>query len=93
MNQVVLQGSHGERWLSAAEFQHLTAVPATVEWFTNIDNPHPTCLPKRSGRHLQLIGLTAAEEFHAVTRVHVPSCKRSGNTSRGPSPSVTVFTV
>ena len=29
----------GERRLTAAQFQHLAAVPASVEWFANIDNP------------------------------------------------------
>lgn len=30
----------GERRLTDAEFQQLAAVPAAVEWFTNIDNSH-----------------------------------------------------
>lgn len=36
MSGLVIQG---ERRLTAAEFQHLAAVPAAVEWFANIDNP------------------------------------------------------
>lgn len=62
----------GERRLTAAEFQHLGDVPAAVEWFANIDNP-------RTRRAYQIdladfcsfVGLSAAEEFRAVTRAHV----------------------
>lgn len=61
-----------ERRLIAAEFQHLVAVPAAVEWFANIDNP-------RTRRAYQndlegfcsFVGLTGTEEFRAVTRAHV----------------------
>lgn len=61
-----------ERRLTAAEFQHLAAVPAAVEWFANIDNP-------RTRRAYQgdledfcgFVGLASAEEFRAVTRAHV----------------------
>lgn len=62
----------GERRLTAAEFQHLGDVPAAVEWFANIDNP-------RTRRAYQIdladfcsfVGLSAVEEFRAVTRAHV----------------------
>ncbi|WPP02525.1 tyrosine-type recombinase/integrase (plasmid) [Pseudomonas sp. HR96] len=61
-----------ERRLTAAEFQHLAAVPAAVEWFANIDNP-------RTRRAYQgdledfcgFVGLTGTDEFRAVTRAHV----------------------
>lgn len=61
-----------ERRLTAAEFQHLAAVPAAVEWFANIDN-------LRTRRAYQndledfcsFVGLTGAEEFRAVNRAHV----------------------
>lgn len=61
-----------ERRLTSAEFQQLAAMPATAEWFANIDNP-------RTRRAYQgdledfcgFIGLTGAEEFRAVTRAHV----------------------
>lgn len=36
MSELVIQP---ERRLTAAEFQHLAAVPALVEWFANIDKP------------------------------------------------------
>ncbi|MDD1016957.1 tyrosine-type recombinase/integrase [Pseudomonas rubra] len=72
MSQFVTPGSAGERRLTAVEFQHLAAVPAAVEWFANIDNP-------RTRRAYQgdledfcgFVGLTAADEFRAVTRAHV----------------------
>jgi site-specific recombinase XerD len=62
----------GQRRLTAAQFQHLAEVPAAVEWFANIDNPRT-----RRAYHGDLedfcgfVGLTAADEFRAVTRSHV----------------------
>jgi site-specific recombinase XerD len=72
MNKLTLHPGGIERRLSAAEFQHLAAVPAAIEWFANIDNP-------RTRRAYQgdledfcsFVGLSAAEEFRAVTRAHV----------------------
>jgi site-specific recombinase XerD len=72
MNKLTLHPGGMERRLSAAEFQHLAAVPAAIEWFANIDNP-------RTRRAYQgdledfcsFVGLSAAEEFRAVTRAHV----------------------
>lgn len=57
----------GERRLTAAEFRHLAAVPAAVEWFAIIDNP-------RTRRAYQgdlqnfcgFVGLTMAEEFRPL---------------------------
>lgn len=62
----------GERRLTAAEFRHLAAVPAAVEWFAIIDNP-------RTRRAYQgdlqnfcgFVGLTMAEEFRSLNRAHV----------------------
>jgi site-specific recombinase XerD len=62
----------GERRLTAMQFQILAEVPAAVEWFANIDNP-------RTRRAYQsdledfcsFVGLSAADEFRAVTRAHV----------------------
>lgn len=72
VNQVVLQASKGERRLSAAEFQHLAAVPAAVEWFANIDNPRTRRAYQNDlADFCSFIGLTSAEEFRAVTRAHV----------------------
>lgn len=62
----------GERRLTAAEFRHLAAVPAAVEWFANIENPrtrraHQGDLEDFCG----FVGLTMAEEFRSVNRAHV----------------------
>ncbi len=72
MAELMVFQDGGERRLTAAEFQHLAAVPAAVEWFANIDNP-------RTRRAYQndledfcaFIGLATADEFRAVTRSHV----------------------
>lgn len=61
-----------ERRLTAAEFQSLAEVPAAAEWFANLDNP-------RTRRAYQgdiedftgFLGITAPEQFRAVTRAHV----------------------
>ena len=72
VNQVFLQGSNGERRLSAAEFQHLASVSAAVEGFANIDNPRTRRAYQNDLEDFcSFIGLTAAEEFRAVTRAHV----------------------
>ena len=78
MNDLTQPGSTVElqpvnqRRLTSAEFQQLAAMPATAEWFANIDNP-------RTRRAYQgdledfcgFFGLSGAEEFRAVTRAHV----------------------
>jgi site-specific recombinase XerD len=62
----------GERRLTAVEFQHLTAVPAAVEWFANIDNPRTRRAYQNDLEDFcSFVGLSAAEEFRAVTRAHV----------------------
>ena len=38
MSELIVYQDGGERRLTAAEFQHLAAVPAAVEWFGNIDS-------------------------------------------------------
>lgn len=72
MSQLIQPTDASERRLTAAEFQHLASVPSAVEWFANIDN-------LRTRRAYQgdledfcsFVGLSAAEEFRAVTRAHV----------------------
>lgn len=62
----------GERRLSAVEFQQLAAVPAAVEWFANIDNPRTRRAYQNDLEDFcSFVGLTAADEFRAVTRAHV----------------------
>ncbi|OCR25247.1 integrase [Pseudomonas syringae] len=61
-----------ERRLTAAEFHHLAAVPAAVEWFANIDNPRTRRAYQNDLQDFcSFVGLSAAEEFRAVTRSHV----------------------
>jgi site-specific recombinase XerD len=60
------------RRLTVAQFQHLSAVPAMVEWFANIDNPRTRRAYKNDLEDFCLfVGLTGADEFRAVTRAHV----------------------
>ncbi|RMT88543.1 hypothetical protein ALP39_04482 [Pseudomonas marginalis pv. marginalis] len=64
--------SHENRRLTAAEFQHLATVPAAVEWFANIDNPRTRRAYQNDLQDFcSFVGLSAAEEFRAVTRSHV----------------------
>lgn len=58
--------------MSAVEFQQLAAVPAAVEWFANIDNPRTRRAYQNDlADFCSFVGLTAADEFRAVTRAHV----------------------
>ncbi|KPY82792.1 site-specific integrase, partial [Pseudomonas syringae group genomosp. 7] len=69
MSQLVIQP---ERRLTAAEFQHLAAMPAAVEWFANIDNPRTRRAYQNDLQDFcSFVGLAGAEEFRAVTRSHV----------------------
>lgn len=62
----------GERRLTAAQFQDLAAVPAAAEWFANIDNPRTRRAYQNDLEDFcSFVGLTAADEFRAVTRSHV----------------------
>ena len=72
MSQLVNSGGAGERRLTSAEFQQLAAVPAAVEWFANIDNPRTRRAYQNDLEDFcSFVGLTAADEFRAVTRAHV----------------------
>ena len=69
MSELVIQP---ERRLTAAEFQHLAEMPAAVEWFANIDNPRTRRAYQNDLQDFcSFVGLSAAEEFRAVTRAHV----------------------
>ncbi|RMW28772.1 Site-specific recombinase, phage integrase family, partial [Pseudomonas syringae pv. antirrhini] len=60
------------RRLTAAEFQHWAAMPTAVEWFANIDNPRTRRAYQNDLEDFcSFVGLTAADEFRAVTRPHV----------------------
>jgi hypothetical protein len=65
-------GLPAERVLTAAEFQGLAGVPLTTEWFANLGN----AATRRSYENalkdfIRFTGIARAEEFRAVTRVHV----------------------
>ncbi|QLG96780.1 tyrosine-type recombinase/integrase (plasmid) [Pseudomonas yamanorum] len=61
-----------ERRLTSAEFQQLAAVPAAAEWFANIDNPRTRRAYQNDlADFCNFVGLSAVEEFRAVTRAHV----------------------
>ncbi|WP_122247846.1 tyrosine-type recombinase/integrase, partial [Pseudomonas syringae group genomosp. 3] len=69
MSGLVIQES---RRLTAAEFQHWAAMPTAVEWFANIDNPRTRRAYQNDLEDFcSFVGLTAADEFRAVTRPHV----------------------
>src|SRR5580700_4255997 len=60
------------RLLTAAEFRQLADVPAEVEWFRNLDNPHT----ERAYRNaivdfMRFTGIRRPEEFRLVSRAHV----------------------
>lgn len=60
------------RLLTAAEFQHLAAVPPEIEWFDNLDN---RCTRRAYQNALtdfmQFTGINRPDEFRSVTRAHV----------------------
>lgn len=61
-----------ERRLTAAEFQGLTEVPAAAEWFANLDNPRTRRAYQADLQDFcSYVGISAAEDFRAVTRAHV----------------------
>lgn len=67
----------GERRLTAAEFQGLTAVPAAVEWFANLANPRTRRAYQGDLEDFcQFVGLHSPEQFREVTRVHVLAWRR-----------------
>lgn len=71
MKELITPGAR-ERRLTAAEFQHLASVPAAVEWFANIDNPRTRRAYQNDLKDFcSFVGLTASDEFRAVTRAHV----------------------
>lgn len=60
------------RRLTAAEFQGLAEVPAAAEWFANLDNTRTRRAYQGDLQDFcQFLGITAPEQFRAVTRAHV----------------------
>ncbi len=61
-----------QRALTSAEFQQLSAVPAEVEWFANIDSEKNRRAYQNDLRDFsRFIGIDQPEEFRTVTRAHV----------------------
>jgi hypothetical protein len=61
-----------ERRLRAVQFQELAEVPATAEWFANLDNPRTRKAYQGDlSDFCQFIGLNGPEQFRDVTRAHV----------------------
>lgn len=57
--------------LDDAQFQGLATVPAEVEWFANILNPHTRALYQKTVHEfMAYLGIKAVEEFRVVTRAH-----------------------
>lgn len=72
MTELTIHQDSGERRLTAAEFQHLAAVPAAVEWFANLDNPRTRRAYQNDLEDFcSFIGLATADEFRVVTRSHI----------------------
>jgi hypothetical protein len=68
----VAPDSAGERRLTTAEFKHLAAVPAAVEWFANIDYPRTRRVYQGDLEDFcSFVGLSATEGVRAVMRSHV----------------------
>ena len=60
------------RGLTAAEFHRLGEVPAAAEWFANLDNPRTRRAYQGDlADFCRFIGISAPEQFRAVTRAHV----------------------
>ena len=68
----LIRGPQKNRLLTAAEFQQLADVPAEVEWFRNLDNPHTErAYRKAVGEFMRFTGIRRPEEFRLITRPHV----------------------
>lgn len=68
----LLRMTQANRLLTAAEFQLLADVPAEVEWFRNLDNPHTERAYRRAiADFIRFVGIRRPEEFRLVTRAHV----------------------
>jgi integrase/recombinase XerD len=60
------------RMLTAVEFQQLAEVPASVEWFANIDNPNTRRAYRNDLREfIGFVGIATPEDLRLVTRAHI----------------------
>ena len=64
--------------LSDAQFHHLAAVPAELEWFANLDNLQTRRAYRADIREFQTFtGITAPEQFRLVARGHVLAWRKT----------------
>lgn len=62
----------GQRRLTAVQFQGLATMPASVEWFANIDNPQTRRAYQSDLRDCcAFLGIHHPDDFRQVTRAHV----------------------
>ncbi|MGF6971000.1 site-specific recombinase XerD [Paraburkholderia sp. WC7.3g] len=67
-----------ERYLTAAEFHQLGAVPAEAEWFANLDNPRTRRAYQIDLRDFMgFAGIRQPDEFRLVTRAHVLAWRKA----------------
>src|SRR5580700_2903529 len=77
------------RLLTAAEFQQLADVPAEVEWFRNLDNPHTErAYRKAVGEFMRFTGIRRPEEFRGITRAHVIAWRDDLRSRRQTGPTI-----
>ena len=68
----VLVVPNSERFLTAAEFHSLAAVPPEVEWFANIENANTRRAYKNDVKEfMAFAGIRRPEEFRMVKRSHL----------------------
>ncbi len=64
--------------LSDAQFHHLAAVPAELEWFANLDNLQTRRAYRADIREFQTFaGITTPEQFRLVARGHVLAWRKT----------------
>ena len=67
-----------QRALTSAEFRQLSAVPAEVEWFANIDSKKTRQAYQNDLRDFsRFIGIDQPEEFRTVARAHVIAWRKT----------------
>ncbi len=71
-NRDLVALEHGQRLLSAEQFQHLSDVPAAMVWLANIDNPNTRrAYQSDVEAFVTFCGIETPEELRIVTRAHV----------------------
>jgi site-specific recombinase XerD len=66
------------RRLTVAEFQQLSELPATAEWFANISNPRTRRAYQSDVTDFTLfVGIVHPDEFRQVTRAHIIAWRKT----------------